>query len=196
MDQSLYRKLEQEIIEMLRTKIPSDVPYHNVEHTKDVCAAAERLGRLESVNEHDLLLLKTAALFHDTGYVVARSEHEERSCEIARERLSAENVLADEIEQVCKLILATRVPQRPATHLEEILCDADLDYLGRDDFQEISDKVFAEFQTFGVVHDRQEWQQLQVKFFETHHYFTPSAIRLRQQKKEENLSVIRNTLTV
>src|SRR5689334_2557195 len=120
MDQSLYRKLEHEIIGMLRAQIPADVPYHNAEHTKDVCSAAERLARLEGISDRDLLFLKTAALFHDTGYVYARSEHEERSCKIARERLSAENVPADEIEQICQLILATRVPQRPTNHLEEI----------------------------------------------------------------------------
>ena len=33
---------------------------------------------------------------------------------------------------------ATKIPQTPLTKLEEIICDADLDYLGREDFFEIS----------------------------------------------------------
>ena len=39
-----------------------------------------------------------------------------------------------------QLILATKVPQKPKNKLEKIICDADLDYLGREDFDNISDK--------------------------------------------------------
>jgi len=196
MDQSIYLELEEEIITLLRKKLPPELTYHEPEHTLDVISAAERLAKMEGLDPNDLLLVKTAALFHDTGYLFERRDHEQKSCSIAREYLSANQIPPAEIETICQMIMATKVPQQPANRLEEILCDADLDYLGRDDFNTISEKVFEEFRKFGVVHDREEWKKLQVKFFETHRYFTGSAIQLRRQKKEDNLSAIRSAIQV
>ena len=47
--------------------------------------------------------------------------------------------------------MATEIPQNPKTHLEMIMCDADLDYLGRYDFETISNNLYTEFLDFGFV---------------------------------------------
>ena len=90
--------------------------------------------------------------------------------------------------------MATRVPQQPHNHLEQILCDADLDYLGREDFLEIGSKLFLELQVYGIINDEKEWDRLQVRFLEQHHYFTQTAISTRKEKKDFYLAEIKAKL--
>ena len=92
------------------------------------------------------------------------------------------------------MIMATQLPQEPNSHLEEIICDADLDYLGRDDFWSIADLLFREFINLDVVHNEKEWNELQVRFFESHDYFTDTARARRRQKKEKHLKEIKQIL--
>ena len=87
--------------------------------------------------------------------------------------------------------MATRLPQSPQNHLEEILADADLDYLGRDDFSFIANQLFLENSFFGTVCDMDDWNRKQVAFMEKHQYFTKTANNLRQAKKDANLGRIK-----
>ena len=98
------------------------------------------------------------------------------------------------IEKICELILATKVPHNPKNKLSEIICDADLDYLGRDDYYPISQNVYTEFKNFGIVKNEAEWVKLQIKFLESHRYFTNTAINSRQSKKEEHLKKLKSNL--
>ncbi len=92
------------------------------------------------------------------------------------------------------MIMATRLPQSPKNYLEEILADADLDDLGRDDFFIIGDKLFLENTIYGDDIDPHEWRLKQLEFMQKHHYFTKSAINLRQAKKDANLERIKAQL--
>ena len=75
-----------------------------------------------------------------------------------------------------------------------MLCDADLDYLGRDDFWKIAQRLYEEFLEMGVIHNEDEWNRLQVQFFETHSYFTKTAQEWRNEQKAERLKEIRAKL--
>jgi hypothetical protein len=75
--------------------------------------------------------------------------------------------------------------------LEEVMCDADLDYLGRDDFWEISDKLRRELKEHGKINSDRKWDEIQVGFFEKHRYFTQTSIALRQDKKMFHLQQIK-----
>ena len=92
------------------------------------------------------------------------------------------------------MIRATRIPQSPKTHLERILADADLDYLGRDDFFEVGDRLFTELHLLGKIASKAEWDKLQLEFMQDHSYFTKTAINLRQDKKAANIAQIRISL--
>ena len=81
--------------------------------------------------------------------------------------------------------------QQPKNHLEEIVCDADLDYLGRDDFFSIGNNLLKEMNTNGSIKTEADWNELQEKFLDSHHYFTKTANRLRGKKKQEHLEKIR-----
>ncbi|MFD1257542.1 HD domain-containing protein [Mucilaginibacter terrae] len=179
----------------MRKELPQHLVYHCIEHVEDVFDAARNIGKLENITAHEMNLLLTAAWYHDAGFILQANGHEEESCRIAAEVLPRYNYTAYEIEQICGLIMATRIPQSPQNHLEQIMADADLDYLGRDDYFTTSYKLYQELTNTGVICSEQDWQQVQIDFMEKHHYFTPTAINLRRQKKEENLKQIKaNTI--
>jgi uncharacterized protein len=186
------------ILNKLLKELPAHLSYHNVDHTRDVYEAAKRIGELEQIPDDEMNLLLTAALFHDSGFLMKAKGHEEESCRIAQRELPAFDYKPGEIDRICCIIMATKLPQSPACHLEKILADADLDYLGRDDFFNISDKLYRENEFTGLVCNQQDWNRSQVEFIENHQYFTNTAINLRQAKKEANLEQIKahlNTAT-
>jgi uncharacterized protein len=183
-------KAEQFIVDKLQKELPEYLYYHSFQHTQDVLAAAVRIASEEGVNDENITLLKTAVLYHDAGFTVQNKEHEEIGCNIAQETLPGFGYTNNEINIICGMIRATKIPQSPNNLLEEIICDADLDYLGREDFWTISNNLYKELNNFKQFNER-DWYQFQINFFEQHHYFTSSVIKLRSQKKEEHLKAIR-----
>ncbi|RQO30166.1 phosphohydrolase [Taibaiella sp. KBW10] len=189
-----YEQIEILILDKLQNELPQHLSYHSVSHVKDVIAATMFLAAEEGVSDEAFILLKTAALFHDTGFLHGAQEHERKSCEIARQYLPEYGYEQEQIEQICGMIMATKIPQDPKNHLEEILADADLDYLGRDDFFTIGDRLYEELSMFGIVNTEEDWNRLQERFLERHHYFTATSIRLRKDKKQEHLNKIKAKL--
>ena len=92
------------------------------------------------------------------------------------------------------MIMATKIPQQPRSLPEMIICDADLDYLGRNDFTDISCTLKKEFLAYQVIKTEEEWDQLQVSFFESHNYFTASSARDRSPKKIQHLEMLKQKL--
>ena len=171
--------------------------YHTIWHTSDVLLQAERIAQSEGIdNERDLLLLKIAALYHDTGFINSYLNHEEFGCQIFMEDAEqlAYELTINEKERICQLILVTKTPQEPQNHLEQIICDADLDYLGRDDFWLIGKKLYSELYGYGMIHDEHDWNMLQLSFLSKHHYWTKTSQKLRADKKAEYLSAIQAKL--
>ena len=183
----LFHKAKAFILEKLKKELPAHLTYHCFDHTLDVYAAAENLSDLEKISPYQKELVLTAALFHDSGFIIGADCHEEESCRIAEEYLSYYGYDFDDLEAIKGMIMATKLPQTPKNLLEEIMADADLDYLGRDDFFPISEGLYREFLFAGIIDNYDDWNKLQVSFFENHHYFTPSAKAIRDQKKAENL---------
>ena len=180
------------ILGELRHGLPNHLTYHSVEHVLDVYQAAEHIGIQEGIEGNDMRLLLTAALYHDSGFLRGPKDHEEGSCRLAKETLPDFGYNGDEIARICNMIRATRLPQLPKTHLEKILADADLDYLGRDDFFTTGEKLFEEFSHFGVVKNREEWDKLQIRFLEEHRFFTKTAIAMRKAEKDKHLELIKS----
>ena len=189
-----YDKIKKIILKNLKDNLPKHLSYHSVMHVKDVIDSVEKIAKSEGVNQEDLMLLKAAALFHDTGFLYGAKDHEENSCEIAQEYLPNYGYSQSQIDKIKGMIMATKIPQSPNNHLEQILADADLDYLGRDDFFTIGDKLFDELTMFGIVNSERDWNLLQEKFLENHHFFTQTAINNRNQKKQQNLEIIKSKL--
>ena len=189
------KKLKEFILGELRTGLPEHLSYHNVDHTLDVMHAAEILARQELVDQPEEELLLTAALLHDTGFFKGRDEHEAASCEFARKYLPAYGYHPEEVDRVCDIIMATRLPQSPACNLAEILCDADLDYLGRDDFFVLSYSLYTELLAEGLIKDEDEWDRQQTEFMDEHNYFTETSVKLRQPKREQYINLIKSKIS-
>ena len=187
----LFTSIKQPILSRLENELDPRLDYHNITHTLDVLEQAEILAKQEKVTDrHDLLLLKTAAVFHDSGFLFVYKNHEEKGCEIASESLR--NVFSEEdIKKVCGMIMATKIPQSPNTLLEQIICDADLDYLGRNDFEPISRNLYKEFIIFKIIPEDIIWDHIQIKFFESHHYFTGTSISKRNGEKLKHLNILK-----
>jgi len=183
-----YSAIKDFILGKLEKDLPPDLYYHGLRHTLDVMAVTESLCLEENVNRHDTLLLKTAALFHDSGFLRNNLNHEALGCDIVREYLPDFGYSEKAIEKICGMILATKIPQSPKNKLEEIICDADLDYLGRDDFKEIADTLFEELKALQYLNTQEEWDAMQIAFLEKHVFFTRSSRTNREPKKAVHLS--------
>jgi exopolyphosphatase/pppGpp-phosphohydrolase len=160
----------------------------------DVVTEVELIGWAEGCSDEDILLLKTAALFHDTGITVSFDDHEFKGAEYAREVLPGYGYSPEQIERICSIIMATKLPPRPSNLLEEIICDSDLDYLGRSDFIPVSNTLFEELKAQNKMKDLNEWNKLQVKFISGHQYFTLTARRLREVNKKLQIERIRSLI--
>ncbi|MBN3034154.1 MAG: HD domain-containing protein [Bacteroidales bacterium] len=180
--------------DILQKGLNSSLFYHTFDHTLDVITAAERLCGMENVGGTDLLLVKTAALFHDSGFLETYDEHEEISAQLASKILPGWGYNGEDIRAVASMIHATRLPQKPGDMREMILSDADLDYLGRDDMFMISQKLHYEWRLHGKITSLREWHEHQLQFIEGHRFFTRSATRLREERKQENIRELRELL--
>jgi exopolyphosphatase/pppGpp-phosphohydrolase len=189
-----HRAAKAFILAKLKAELPVARTYHSLEHTLDVYASAIDIGEREGVGEEDMVLLRTAALFHDAGFLLQDLEHEEASCRIVREHLPQWGFSDPQIERICNMIMATRIPQTPHDKLSRILCDADLDYLGRGDFFQVGEGLFLELKAYGVLRTRREWNELQDKFLSHHHYHTRTNKDLREPAKQEHLEEVRRLL--
>ena len=189
-----FGDLQELILDKLEKELPEHLYYHNVKHTVDVVTQCELIGWSEGLNDHQLLMLKTAALFHDTGHTISYADHEERSSEIARAILPKYKYIEEEIEEICRIIMATKMPPKPIDLLESIICDSDLDYLGRIDFLPVSNTLYNELKTHNPALTLNEWNKMQVKFISSHQYFTKTGRKLRNVKKQEQIERIKNLI--
>lgn len=183
------------IVKRLGKELNPSLYYHTLEHTLDVVESVIRLCRCEKTDLELNHIIQTAALFHDAGMIITYDEHEIVSVDIARKILPQFLYSPEEIDLVSDLILVTKLPQRPKTRAEEIICDADLDNLGRQDFFLHSFRLKLEWELNGILAcDLNEWLHRQVKFLEDHNFFTVYAIASRQEKKMKNLAEIKEII--
>ncbi|HRW62959.1 MAG TPA: adenylate/guanylate cyclase domain-containing protein [Bacteroidales bacterium] len=186
--------VEEYVLSKLEEGLPDNLYYHNVKHTIDVVTQVELIGRSEGVNDEDMLILKTAALFHDMGHLINYDTHEEESVKLARKLLPEYHYNSNQIERICQLILVTQMPPQPKNMLEEIMCDADLDYLGRTDFVPVSINLYKELAERKKIDSLLEWNHMQSKFIEKHQYFTKTAQKLREVNKKKQLENIQKEI--
>lgn len=192
-----FEGAKQYAIERLEQELDDVLTYHSAAHTRDdVIPAVERLAEHIGLNGERLLLLRTAAAYHDLGFVLdANSDnHEFRSVNIARDVLPEFGYTHDQVEAVCRLIMATKVPQNPRDLLEALIVDADLDSLGRPDYFTVSGNLRRELSHFGVEHSDQDWYQWQLEFLSAHDYFSDAARDLRDDGKMRNIDVVSKIL--
>jgi predicted metal-dependent HD superfamily phosphohydrolase len=178
------------------SSLPDNLYYHHPGHTfKEVLPKTEELAELEHVKPEELFLLRIAAVFHDTGFIKCYFKNEPLGASIAEKYLASSGFSDLEINTVKKIIMATSMsdslvgPIQSAGEniLEHIICDADLDNFGRNDFFKRSDDLRNELMNYGVKMNDKDWYTHQIKLLKNHKYYTESAQKIRDEGKRRNL---------
>lgn len=191
-----FERAVQYVVTRLENELSPQLLYHGIEHTRDdVVPAVKRLAELEGVQGESLSLLLTAAWFHDLGFIVQSANHEHISVDFAKKELPACDYTPDQIKIVEGAILATIVPQNPHSELEQLLSDADLDVLGREDFLVRNIALRKELANFGREFSDEDWYTSQIKFIDRHRYFSSSARMLRDEQKQKNIAILQQELS-
>ena len=190
-----FTDIQEIVLDKLEKELPDQLYYHNVKHTVDVVTEVELIGWGEGCSDEEILYLKLAGLFHDIGHTVTYDDHEYHGTIIAKQMLPAYNYNPEQIEKVCSIIMATKLPPKPNNLLESIICDSDLDYLGRSDFIPVSNTLYEELRARNKMKSLNDWNKLQVKFISGHQYFTNTARSLREVNKQLQIERIQNLIS-
>jgi adenylate cyclase len=190
-----FTDIQEIILDKLEKELPDYLFYHNVKHTVDVVTEVELIGWGEGCTDEEILLLKTAALFHDAGHTVDYDNHEFYGTQLAKEMLPKYNYNPEQIERICSIIMSTKLPPMPTNLLENIICDSDLDYLGRSDFIPVSNTLYEELKAQNKMGSLNDWNKIQVKFISGHQYFTKTARSLREVNKQLQIERIQSLIT-
>tara|TARA_R110002012_G_scaffold321191_3_gene547985 strand:+ start:32739 stop:33356 length:618 start_codon:yes stop_codon:yes gene_type:complete len=188
-----YPEICLKILKDLEDNLPKHLTYHSLCHTIDVANVCNNYITHFKIDKGMAKLIRIAAVSHDYGYIVSPINHEERSIIAIKPYLKSQ-LTTDEITIVNGLIRATKVPQQPKTIYEEIIADADLDYLGREDYDILSERLYQEFKYHDFVSDDKEWLLLQVNFLEKHQYHTEYARMHREKLKSKKLNELKANL--
>ncbi|HTL08364.1 MAG TPA: HD domain-containing protein [Chitinophagaceae bacterium] len=175
------------VINLLKEKISPYYYYHNYRHTLYVQEKAIEIGIAEGCNAAEIEWLSVAALWHDTGFIHTYLHHEQAGCILVREQLPGFGYTKNSIDIICGMIMATKIPQSPQTRLEEILADADLEYLGTAGVEEKAALLYKELQHLQPSLTPAHWHQMQINFLQTHQYFTPFCKQQRAPAKQAEL---------
>ncbi len=189
-----YSKLKTYLSSYLKKELAGNLFYHGFHHTMDVMKYVIEIAKAEKVKRADLTLLKVAVLFHDAGFTQKYTGHEDESCEMAKDLMPTFGFNQEEVDKVCGMILATKIPQKPTNLFEKILADADLMYLGTSRFKQVGDTLFEEMKIYSGLHSEKEWNKIQKKFLEHHHFHTDYCRNTYEPVKQKNLKKIVATI--
>jgi len=182
------------ILNKLKAELDEKLLYHSVDHTLNVEKAVLKYAELEKLNQHELFLVQTAALFHDSGFLFRYDENESLAVEMLRYYAPQFGYQEQDISIIEEIIMKTVHGIEPSSLIESVMCDADLDYLGRVDYHITADKLFEEMALYGQEMTVKERFEAQIHYLENHQYYTTSAKNLRELGKKRRLSELKNQL--
>lgn len=195
--ENLLLETEKHVSSLLNDTLPHDFVYHNLSHTQRVVAAAKEIIEGENVSDEDANKLLIAAWFHDTGFIKGKENHEEASVVIARSFLNDHDVSGEYIDQVCHLIMATKMGYEPLNLLEKIIRDADCAHFPDKNYSQISELLRHEWEaTRQNEYTDTEWLEVNITFFtKNHRFYTDYALENWQVGKDKNLASLFKSLS-
>ena len=181
------------ILNKLKSSLPEDLIYHDLKHTINVERSAERIALLEGVEGEDLIILRTAVLFHDAGFIFSYEKNEQLAINLVQAELPHFGYTEKHIDQIVNIIRSTTYEIEPVTLLEKIMNDADHDYLGRADYYIVAGRLREEMELHGLVLSDLEWIDFQLKYLEeTHVFYTETAKNIRSRGKMMRIQELKN----
>jgi len=188
----LVEEIPDYINNLLNTELSPLFFYHNLQHTKDVVKSATLIADHYHLSEDEKELLLISAWFHDTGYIKSVENHEEQSVQIMKNYLEDKNYPAGRIKIISEIILATKIPQNPQNILEEILCDADIAYIGSDILLEKISLLRREWEnSIPRNFTDSEWIGQNINFIEANPFHTDFAVEKFSSGRMNNLKNLR-----
>jgi len=190
-----FSEAKEYIINRLVKELPKNLFYHAAHHTFDVVKQAKTIGKSEGISNEEMFILLTAAYFHDAGFLFKYQSNESEAVKLVREVLPEMDYTNEEIEEICKIILATDIKVQPITLLEKIMCDADHDYFGRKGYSQTADNLRKELEEYGEKFADKEWLEVQINFLEDkHQYYTETSKLNRIPNKNKIISALKVAL--
>jgi adenylate cyclase len=179
--------VEEVIFEKLGKELPENLYFHNVDRMKEIYNLVDLFGRAEGLTDDENLLLRTAALLHDIGYIWSYDNHEDSSITFTRELLPKYKYSQEQIDKIIEFIEVTKGMRKPVDKAEEILLDADLNYLARADFVTLNDLFFKELNERGKAQSKTEWNNMQIVLLSNHKFYNRVANVLRDVSPEQQI---------
>ena len=97
----------------------------------------------------------------------------------------------DKLKIVTSCILATKMPQKPQTLAEKIICDADLYLLGLESYIFKNERLRAEWEEyFNLKYSEEEWYAINVEFLENQKYHTWFGKTVLNNRKDLNCTML------
>lgn len=169
--------------------------FHNLDHTKEVVAAVNDIGKHCDLTNEEFEAAITAAWLHDIGYREGSENHEENSVKAASGLFAKLNTPIGKISMINSAILSTRIPQHPRSMVDKVLCDADLYHLATEECDEKGRLLRSEWtHTKKKDMNDKDWLQHNVEFMEGHHYHTPYGQTVLEEGKRKNIKRIKKVL--
>ena len=185
---AIVKKAEELVTDLYGRRLPSWAKYHTLNHTREVVASCAEIGAGMKLAPQEMEVVLLAGWFHDAGYVDGAEGHEERGAEIAEKFLRSEGYAAHRIQEVVGCIRATKLPQRPTTVMQEVVCDSDISNIGGDAFRAHSDALRAEWELrAGIPFTEEEWLKKNIEFVNGFRFHTSFAQARYGKTREKNL---------
>ncbi|ANF49998.1 phosphohydrolase [Chryseobacterium glaciei] len=193
---SILHKAKDYVEILFKDKLSSVYFYHNFIHTTYTVNKAEEIMKNTPVSNEDQEKVLLALWFHDTGYIECAQNHEEKGVEILKDFLQKENYSENYIEDVSKLILATKITYEPQNLLEKIAKDADCSHFASHDYNDISDSLRKEWELTNVrCFSNDEWNEGNLDMLKNkHQYYTDYAKENWNPLKKKNIKKIEKKL--
>src|SRR6476619_6394579 len=138
----LYKRIEEYVTGLFEQMHDPAHVFHNLEHTQNVVKRTKEIAGHYKLTEDEMLILFSAAWFHDTGHLFTEpSKHEEMSIEIMKKFMAGKVNDENIISEIEACILSTKLPRHPKNLLQQIICDADTYHLGTKDFKNTNKKA-------------------------------------------------------
>lgn len=180
------------ILKRLEKKLSPNLIYHGVHHTMRVVESLEMYINEEHPEEEEIPLLRTAAYFHDAGFLFRYENNEELAITLAEEVLPGFDYTNKQIAFITAIINSTQSHIKPTNLCEEIMNDADHDYFGTDEYYQISALLRQELSLYGYKFSDFEWLNKQYNYLlHTHKFYTQTGIKKRKQKKYEIIAELK-----
>ena len=187
--------MRKNILNILKASLPDEVAYHDLSHTLNVEKSVTRYAKLEGLNEDEIIILQTAALYHDAGFILTNKDNEEFAANLASIHLPKFGYKEDIISEIISIIHSTNHNKPKKTLLQKIMSDADHDYFGRADYYSVANRLRTEMANYGLEMTDKEWIEYQLNYLEgKHRFYTETAKNIRLHGKILRIQELKNEL--